>query len=439
MAKVITPDWDITAAEAERRVNIAAAQLAIRVPFIATIFSGMRREIDPDVPTACVRGMHVRFGPKFVGTLTAEELVFVAAHEAYHTALLHSYRVEDRDPWLWNHAGDAVINAELILAGLTFPRYDKLKLEAYPEAVLAGMKVGDPYGVLLDWVKPEANSEEVYQKLLKDEEKKKKGKPKGKPKGPKVKGGGQPGDGEPDPDGEPGDPNDPRGGWGNKGDLEKDDGKEGNGESEAEVKVLVTQAARTAFASGDKSAMIKRILGVVGQSEVDWKDETRSMLADPARNDYSYRRYSKRFLYSGTYLPSLYSEDMGVLGVGIDTSGSMTARQLAQIQAELRTIIEDCAPSKVIVVYCDAAINRVDTFHKGEELVLEMCGGGGTDMRVIVDYFDKCGEKLAGVIIFSDLETPFPTTEPDYPFLWGAVGARHNVKAPVGRVVEVRV
>ena len=431
MAKVTTPDWDITVAEAERRVNIAAAQLAIRIPFIATLFSGMRREIDPEVPTACVRGMHVRFGPKFVGTLTAEELVFVAAHEAYHTALLHSYRVEDRDPWLWNHAGDAVINAELILAGLTFPRYDKLKLNAYPEAAQMGAKVGDPYGVLLDWVKPEANSEEVYQKLLKEEEGK--SKKKGKPKG-----GGQPcKDGEPG-EGD-GDPDDPRGGWGNKGDLEKDDGKEGNGESEAEVKVLVTQAARTAFASGDKSAMIKRILGVVGQSEIDWKDETRSMLADPARNDYSYRRFSKRFLYSGTYLPSLFSEEMGVLGVGIDTSGSMTARQLAQIQAEMRVIIEDCAPSKVIVVYCDAAINRVDTFNKGEELVLEMCGGGGTDMRLITKYFDECGEKLAGVIIFSDLETPFPKNEPDYPFLWGAVGARAGVKAPVGRVVEVRV
>ena len=130
---------------------------------------------------------------------------------------------------------------------------------------------------------------------------------------------------------------------------------------------------------------------------------------------------------------------MGVLGVGIDTSGSMTANQLARIQEEMRTIIEDCAPSKVIVVYCDASINRVDVFNKGELLELEMCGGGGTDMRLVVDYFNECEEKLAGVIIFTDLETPFPTQEPPYPFLWGAVGARHGVKTPMGRVVEVRV
>lgn len=431
MAKSKTPEWDIGVDEAKRRVDIAAAKLAIRIPFIATIFSGMRRDVEVDLDTACVRGMHVRFGAKFVGTLNDEELIFVGAHEAYHTALLHSYRVEDRDPYIWNQAGDAIINAELVEAGLTMPVWDKLKLDAYPESVLMGKVAGDNFGVLLDWVKPTDNTEEVYQKMMKEQEEKKGKKKKGKGQGTPGKDGDPGGDG----DEEEGD----KGGWANKGDLEKDDGKEGTGESEAEVKVLVTQAARTAFASGDKSAMIKRILGVVAQSEIDWKDETRSMLADPARNDYSYRRFSRRFISQGVYLPSLYSEEMGVLGVGIDTSGSMTAQQLAQIQAELRTIIEDCAPSRVIVVYCDSSINRVDVFNKGEELELEMCGGGGTDMRLIVNYFDECEEKLAGVIIFTDLETPFPTQEPDYPFLWGAVGARRGIKAPVGRVVEVRV
>ena len=400
--------------EAKRRVDIAAAKLAIRIPFIATIFSGMRRTIDPDLDTAAVRGMHVRFGPKFVGTLNAEELIFVSAHEAYHTALLHSYRVEDRDPWLWNTAGDAVINAELILAGLTFPTWDQLKLEAHPEAAAAGKKTGDPFGVLFDWVKADSNTEDVYKKLMQDQEGE--GKGKGKGEGDKKKGG-----------------------WANQGDLEKDDGREGDGESEAEVKVLVTQAARTAFASGDKSAMVKRILGVVSQSEIDWKDETRSMLADPARNDYSYRRYSRRFMYNGLYLPSMFSEEMGVLGVGIDVSGSMTPPQLDRIQAELRTIIEDCAPSKVIVAYCHTSVYEVEVFHKGEELVLEMKQSGGTDMRELVNYFNESEEKLAGVIIFTDLETPFPEQEPPYPFLWGAVGARTGTVPPVGRAVEVRV
>lgn len=403
-------------AEGKRRLDIAAAKLAIRIPFIATIFSGMRRDVDEETPTAKVRGMHCIFGAAFIDALDDEELLFVGAHEAYHTALLHSYRVADRDGGVWNEAGDAVINPELILAGLKMPTWDDKKFNLFPEAKLMGKKNGDPFGVLIDWVKPEANTEEVYAKLMKEQEKKGKGKGNGTP-----------------------DVNSPKGGWNNDGDLEKDDGKEGDGESEAEVRTMIAQAARTAFASGDKSAMVKRILGVVTKSDIDWKDETRSMLADPNRNDYSYRRFSRRFMYNGLYLPSLYSEDLGTLGVGIDTSGSMTERQLSIIQSELRTIIEDCAPEKVIVVYCDANINRVDVFPKGDEVTLEMVGGGGTDMRLIVDYFNNLDEKLAGVIIFTDLETPFPEQEPDYPFLWGAVNARQGADAPIGRVVEVQV
>lgn len=400
--------------EAQRRVDTAAAKLAIRLPFIATIFSGMRREI-ADVGTACVKGMHVRFDPLFVSVLDDEELMFVAAHEAEHTAYLHSYRMGDRDPGVWNTAGDGMINPELISAGLKMPRWDDAKLAAFPGS---GKKKGDPFGVLLPWVTPDMVVEDVYKKLLEEQEKQEKD------------GKGKPGKGTPGKQ---------KGGWANQGDLEADDGKEGDGESEAEVKTMIAQAARTAFASGDKSAMIKRILGVVQQSEIDWKDETRSMLADPNRNDYSYRRYSRRFIYQGLYLPSLYSEDLGTLGVGVDVSGSMTDQQLSKIQSELRTIIEDCSPERTVVVYCHTDICRVDTFEKGEELVLEMPETGGTDMRKIVEYFNEYEGKLAGLILFTDLETPFPEQEPPYPFLWGAVGARREIRPPCGRVVEVKV
>lgn len=384
----------------QQRIDTTAAKLAVRLPFIATLFSGMKRTIDDDIPTAGVKGMHVRFNPDFMDSLGDEELLFVCAHEALHTAFLHSYRIGERDHELWNTAADAVINRELKATGLTMPTYTKANLPP-------GGKVGDIRGVLFPWVTLEMDTETVYKRLMEQAEES--GKPQGK------------------------------GGWGGSGDLEADDGAEGTEDSEAEVRVLVSQAARTAFASGDKSALIQTILGVVKQSNVDWRDELRTMLTDPARNDYSYRRFSRRFIGQGLYLPSLYSEDLGVLGVGIDTSGSMTQAQLNQIQAELRVIIEDCSPEKTIVVYCDSRINSTATFNKGDELVLKMQGGGGTDMRKITSYFEDSEERLAGVVIFSDLETPFPTQEPSYPLLWGAVGAMQGAYAPVGRTVEIRV
>lgn len=382
----------------QQRIDIMAAKLAVRLPFIATIFSGMTRSIAP-VGTACVKGMNVRFDPDFMDRRSDEELLFVCAHEALHTAFMHSYRVGDRDPALWNVAADAVINLELVSSGLSMPVLNGTDVNAG-----MGDKVGGHLGVLLPWVTEDMDTETVYRWLMQDSP---------------AAGG--------------------KGGWGDSGDLEADDGAAGTEDSEAEVKVMVSQAARTAFAAGDKSAMIQRILGVVKQSAVDWKDELRSMLSGASRDDYSYRRFNRRFIGGGVYLPALHSESLGILGVGVDTSGSMTERQLSQIQAELRTIIEDCAPEKTIVVYCDSGINKVDTFLAGEELSLQMHGGGGTDMRKITDYFGGVDERLAGVVIFSDLETPFPTVEPEYQLLWGAVSARSGTRAPVGRTVEVRV
>ena len=396
------------------KLELAASKLAIRVPFIATIFSGLDRSIDESVATAAVGGMKVKFSPKLIDSVDDEELLFICAHEAMHPALLHPYRRGSRDMGLWNEAGDAVINPELISSGLKMPRWDAAKFAAYPEGADT-YKVGDVFGVLHDWVTPEMETEVVYKRLLQEQEEQEK----------KSGGSGKPS---------------PKGGWGDSGDLEDGGGEDAtDGDSEAEVRVLVTQAARTAFAAGDKSSLVQRILGVARQSETDWCDETRTMLNDPSRHDYSYRRFSRRFMWTGLYLPSMYSEELGVLGCGIDTSGSMTSSQLAQINKELNAIVEDCAPSKVIVVYCDSNINRVDTFMAGEDVVLSMCGGGGTDMRKIVDYFSGVDERLSGVIIFTDLETPFPAQEPHYPLLWGAVGADPHIKPPVGRRVEVRV
>ena len=368
------------------RIDMVSARLAIRLPFIATIFSGMRREITDTVLTAMVRGMCVRFNPTFLNSLNDDGLLFVCAHEAMHTALLHAYRIGGRVPRIFNVAADAVINRILVAAELPMP--------TNPD--------GTPMGVLLPWVTDEMDTEQVYIRLLHDSV-------------------------------------DLHGGWGDSGDLESVGNEGGGEESEAEVKVFVSQAARSVFAAGDKSELIRRIIGVVKQADVDWRDELRFMLSDPARNDYSYRRFSRRFIGGGMYLPSLRSDDLGVLGVGVDTSGSMTSDQLARIQAELRAIIEDCAPERTVVVYCDACVNRVDTFEKGEDLSLMMCGGGGTDMREITKYFEAMEIPPAGVVIFSDLETPFPCIEPVYPLLWGGVGASPDTKPPVGRKVEVRV
>jgi predicted metal-dependent peptidase len=139
------------------------------------------------------------------------------------------------------------------------------------------------------------------------------------------------------------------------------------------------------------------------------------MLADPARNDYSYRRFSKRFLYAGTYLPSLYSEDMGVLGVGIDTSGSIGEAQLAAFFDEIDAIWRSGA--RVVIAACDAAVH--DVFEYRGKTGTAIGGGGGTAFEpVFVWMRETRGQRFDGVVYLTDGQGPAPETRPPCKLLW---------------------
>lgn len=386
----------------QRRIDECASRLAVRLPFISTIFSSLDRRIDPNVPTACVGGTRVRFNPEWMDTLNDEELMFVAAHEALHVAFLHSYRIGDRDPHLWNIAGDACINLELT----TITGANKMTMPSN--------KDGTPRGVLIPWVDSDMTAEIVYQKLQEEG-------------GEKYKPGF---DGEIDLEGP---------GAGNAGQAGDDADGRATQMSESEVVTMVLQAAKVAFASGDKSSLIERIVGAARASTTDWKEELRAAVSVSAKNDYSFKRFNRRFVYQGVYLPTLYSEEIGELVVGVDVSGSVTQHQLECIQQELYPIVEDVHPSKVVVMYCHSHVCLVEEFQQGELIELKIPEVGGTDMREIIEEIGRRNLRPAACIIFTDMMTPFPEEEPEYPLLWGAVGAPRGIVAPVGRRVEVPV
>lgn len=387
-----------------KRIDDCAGRIAVRLPFIATIFSSLHRSVSQSVPTAAVGGTRVRFNPDWIDTLNDEELMFVSAHEALHVAFLHSYRVGDRDPRLWNTAGDAVINLALING----------TGQSGTKMTMPTNKDGTPRGVLIPWVTEDMDAETVYQKLMENGE------------GDKYGSGF---DGMEDLEG--------------PGDTVGQQGEDADGRAtqmtEAEVVTMVLQAAKVAFASGDKSSIIERIVGVARASTTDWKEELRSACVVSAKNDYSFRRFNRRFVYQGVYLPTLYSEEIGELVVGVDVSGSVTQHQLECIQQELYPIVEDVHPSKVVVMYCHSRICLVEEFGQGELIELKIPETGGTDMTEIIEEIERRGLRPAACIIFTDLMTPFPEVEPEYPLLWGAVGAPRNILPPVGRRVEVPV
>lgn len=368
----------------EQRIDLAFAKLGLREPFIAAVVCKVKREISDRVPTAATNGTAIIFNEQWCSQWNDEQLFGLVLHESLHIVLMHSWRREGRDPGLWNEANDAVINA-----------YIKARRYDLPDG-----------GVFYPWVKDGDDSENVYEKLKKEQQ--------------KIKQDGGAGK---------------QGGFNNSGDLQ-DAVDEA---SLADMQATIIAAAKMAKECGQGSALIDRILGTVGTPRVRWQDEVRSMMTEAAAADYSMRRPNRRYISQKLYLPSLYSEALGGLAVGFDTSGSMSDEDCRQIASEIMSIAEDLQPEFIEVVYCDTKVTRVERFERGEELVLKPKGGGGTRFAPVFKHFASSDDRYCGLIFFTDMKGDMrECKEPEFPVIWADIGSSHPTP-PFGARVEVKL
>ena len=88
----------------------ARSSLLIMQPFFGTLCLRLGAEFTEDIETAATNGEKLLINPKFFLKQTAEQRVGLLAHEVMHCVYMHVLRLNERDPFLWNVAGDYVIN-----------------------------------------------------------------------------------------------------------------------------------------------------------------------------------------------------------------------------------------------------------------------------------------------------------------------------------------
>jgi predicted metal-dependent peptidase len=379
----------------ENRLSVAYSKLSLREPFIAAVMTRIKREISDEVPTAATDGTRVIYNPEFMDKCSDEELFGLALHESLHIILMHMWRRGERDPKLWNYANDAIINA-----------YIRSKQYQLPEG-----------GVFVGWVRDSMDSEYVYKRMQKDQD---------EDQQQSGNGGGDDGDSDAQ-----------AGGFDGTGDLM-------DAPSDAtmtDLEATIQASAEMAKACGQGSALIDNILKGTGKSRVDWRNEMRAMLTSASNDDYTYRRPSRRFIAQGTYLPSLYSEGLGPVLIAIDSSASMSERELCQIASETQQIFEDLNPAFVRVVYCDTQIQRSQDFQQGDDVELSCRGGGGTRFKPVFDYLEKEMPEAVGLVYFTDLEgNTDECREPNCPVIWANTGGSRRANQPkFGVVANVEI
>lgn len=357
-----------------QQLTRARTALVLDQPFFGMLALRLKLVERAETKTLAVDGKHIFYNADFVKSLSPSLTKSALAHEVGHCIFDHLGRRGARNPRKWNCAGDYVINDTIKNAGFELGE-NWLHNPAY-----AGM-----------------SADHVYS-LLPDNE-----------------------DGE----GGGGDPLD-----------EMIDATGSDTECNAlDWKIATVQAASAAKAMGKLPASLARFIDELTAAKVDWRDRLRRFITETSRDDYSWLRPNRFFLTQGLYLPGLHSENMGEIVVAIDTSGSIDRPTLNAFGAEIKAIVGGARPKKTTVIYCDAAVNHVDTFDPNDELHFDMHGGGGTDFRPPFEYVKEAGITPVCLVYLTDGYGTFPATA-EFPTLWCCTT---DMVSPIGETVPIEV
>lgn len=390
----------------------ASAALLAHAPFDAAVLRSMQIHyttddaVAPTAKTDCTR--NAWFNTAWLSALPYRTIAFVMAHEARHKLFAHQthHRLGDHAQLL-NVAMDFCINNSLVQDGHT---YDQLTPCSMQDVIDIAWQRRPPIeqGVMLDsTIKPEWGTRAVYEHLL--------------ARLPPPESGGQ-GQGTvlPGTFDEAASPQD------------------GTSADTAQVDIDLAGAVAAAKAMGSLPKGIARTLNEIAKSRVDWREELRAFVVNASgfgdfAEDWTFRRTSRRWL-GGPLLPRVVKPPIGEIVIGIDTSGSISTKELDLFAAQVRAIHEDVRPGATHIVWCDAAVAGTQTFTADEPIELMPKGGGGTAFKPVFDWVDKNVARPMALVMLTDGYGPFDFRSPDYPVLWTMTT---DVVAPWGRTIRL--
>lgn len=349
--------------------------------FIATVLFSLKFSWDDSIPTACTNGLNLQINPTFFLDLSEDHRVFVLAHEAWHVAFQHMTRYGTRTFKIWNMATDYVINNLLFNQGYGMPDW-----------------------VLRDHQYDGLTAEQVYKILEQD--------PSSQPSNFQMD-MQAPGDGQSTP-----------------GDQQAID--------DQITRVLIKATTRAKMSNqeagsipGDILAGLQKLLN----PKLPWHIILARYLSDMAPEDYSMRKFNKRFL-PDFYLPTLHSEALGEIVCAVDTSGSVTDEQFTQFISEIQGIKSQLNPKKLTVLDFDTCIRAIHTLDETQDVSsISFTGRGGTRVEEVLEYMNT--HRPQAMLIFTDGYFTYPDIAPEVPLIWIIhSNGYQDFKFPHGKIIE---
>jgi len=371
----------------------ARTHLLFDSPFIGsqaikyTLVPATKTPCGKKIDTAAINGKVIIFNPSYINQLSFNQVKFLIAHESFHCMLGHHIRRSGRDFETWNEAGDYVINDILISENI-------------------GEKIDH---ILFDQIYSGMNTEQVFKSLFQENQE-------NNGKGDQIA-------------------NNPAG---FVIDAPKDISQ---ADMDSDIKESIQSGLNYAKKAGKMpGTKVQKILSEILTPRANWKSLLKQWIDSTDKSDVSFSRPIDRG--HGYFSPGYYSEGLNKLVIALDVSSSVLSYQKAieSFQAEINEL-KNAFQFDCDLIYFHSEIERIETFHRHEQIKIEVKETGGTRVKPVFDHIQETGlnNQIAGLIIFTDLEIfDFPTHEPGFKTLFVKYGKNTFCEhAPIGQTIEI--
>jgi len=365
-------------------------------PFIAVLLMELLEVVetdDPNIQRAATDNKHIFINREWASKLKTPELVFVISHEVLHCILQHIPR------------GKAYADRGI---GPDFKKYSHNRMNKATDYVINGWlseaKIGQMplEGLHNPNIGSKDNADDVYCDLPYEED----------------------------------DPNQGPAGF----DKHMDPVQQ---HSKGTVQRAVAAAAASAKAQGNLPGSFGRLVGEIMDPAQDWKALLRDfMVTAMGHDEQTWSRLNRRKLAVSPHVafPGTQGYRAGNVAIVVDTSGSISDKELTAFMGEIQGIIGEAVPEKCALFWTDSKVAGIDEVDEYSDLAsIQAKGGGGTDMEAA---FPKIDEEWMGdvdcCVVLTDMYTNFnESNEPAFPVLW--VSTSKKLTAPYGQTIEMDV
>lgn len=335
-------------------------------------------------PTAATDGKTVWFHPEYLKK-PDDQLLYTAIHEIHHVIKKHTLALGDKNHMLWNIACDHKINLELN----NYAKEGHGKPISPPPDICCNKKYNSDKWMELDVYEDlEKNCEFVQLStgLFSD------------------------------------------GGSGEEG----EDGEAYVAAEHRRIDKMIEAAAKAARDAGKMPGFLEDYIKENKKHQVDWKIRLRRFMAPIFPTRHSWDKLNRRAISRGYYIPGVEKTGVSNLALLIDTSGSVSDKEVSSFIGEMNYIINEIRPQSVEMIWFESHVWLQETCTT-QLRVPEKLQRGGTSFEAA---FAAIKSKPKAIICLTDMYDSFNFKQPNCPTMWVATS---DVKAPWGETIRIKV